>query len=125
MERPRSVAAVKTVTTALINIEDAIPGMVLAEPVRDATGRLLVTRGAALSRRLQRQLRLWGIAVVAVEVRDEPCPDFAQPARDDAAALDLIETFQSEPFMQELARLAQLRQEAQMPSGGDGEGGRS
>jgi hypothetical protein len=58
---------------------DLKPGMVLAEDVHDADGRLLVAAGAEVSERLLRLLTEHGIELVAIRVA---APDEDPAARD-------------------------------------------
>ena len=54
-----------------INVERAHEGMVLAAPVIDRRGRLLIPEGASLSERHVQALMVWGVAKIEVE-GDEP-----------------------------------------------------
>ncbi len=125
MEQTRAVSVASAVGSMLVNIEEVLPGMVLAEPARDEDGRLLVGRGVTVSRRLRRQLRLWGVAVVAVESNGVASP-FEHDQHDTSAASDLIAREHADPFMQELARLTEIRHERRrLDAARDREGGRA
>ena len=54
-----------------INVERAQEGMVLAGPVIDRRGRLLIPEGASLTERHVKALLLWGVPKIEVE-GDEP-----------------------------------------------------
>jgi hypothetical protein len=51
----------------VISLDQAEPSMVLANPVTDKTGRLLIPAGKVLSERHLESLRMWGISTVDVE----------------------------------------------------------
>jgi len=60
----------KTVRSA-----DLLPGMVLAEPLKDLAGRTLLKEGAELSESYIERIRKWGFEDVAVQGGvDEPQP---------------------------------------------------
>lgn len=51
----------------LVAIEEAKPGMVLAEHVTDRRGRLLIPAEACLSQRHVEALRMWGVTHLRIE----------------------------------------------------------
>lgn len=93
----------------LVGVEAIIPGMVLAEEVRDRKGRLLAGNGTLLSVKLQRQMRLWGVEIVSVERASAPeIPTrLAEPVEASSTLSELLQIDERDPFMQELARFAQ------------------
>ena len=50
-----------------VTIEQAQPGMVLAAPVTDRRGRLLIPADACLSTRHVQALQMWGVSHIEVE----------------------------------------------------------
>jgi hypothetical protein len=54
-----------------ITVEEAKPGMVLAEPLADLEGRTLVGQGTRLSPIHISRLRKWGVSVLFVEGPEE------------------------------------------------------
>ncbi len=55
----------------VISLDHAEPSMVLASPVKDKTGRLLIPAGKVLSERHIESLRMWGISTLEVEGADQ------------------------------------------------------
>lgn len=51
----------------VISLDHAEPSMVLAEPVKDRNGRLLIPAGNVLSERHIESMRMWGIMSLSVE----------------------------------------------------------
>jgi hypothetical protein len=51
----------------ILSLEDARPGMVLAEPVATHQGRLLMEAGRRLTERSLRVFKSWGVAAVTVK----------------------------------------------------------
>ena len=51
----------------VITLDQAAPAMVLAAPVKDRAGRLLVREGTELSDRHLESLRMWGISHIEIE----------------------------------------------------------
>jgi hypothetical protein len=49
-----------------INVADARPGMVLAEPIVDRRGRVIVKKGSALTQLYISRLRKWGVRELTV-----------------------------------------------------------
>ena len=95
----------------LISIEGIQPGMVLARPVYDAAERLLAAAGTLLTVRHQRQMRQRGVTMVAVAVKDTAVTrdDGVAVGEPSAAAAELVERAQNDPFMRELVVLARTR----------------
>jgi len=54
-----------------IEIEDLAPGMLLAKPLIDITGRTLLQTGTKLTARYVSLIKSWGFDRVAVEAADE------------------------------------------------------
>jgi hypothetical protein len=90
-----------------LHIEDIQPGMVLATPVTDTNGRVLLQAGLTLRSEHQRQMRRRGIRIVYVSSASMPQQrvQITLPP----APLDLETNTQSDPFMKELLRLAYER----------------
>ena len=66
----------------ILSVEDLEAGMVIAEDVRDRSGRLLIGKGAELSDKTLRVLKTWGIIEVEVEGADSVDGDNAIEALD-------------------------------------------
>lgn len=92
-----------------ISIAEVQPGMVLAEDAHDAQGRLLMPQGTTLTTRHQRQLRQWGVEVVAVLRSSAPDHHAAPPASALPPIGELLHLDERDPFMRELAQLARDR----------------
>ena len=60
-----------------VAVEAIAEGMVLARPVEDRLGRVLLTKGDALQTRYREKLRDWGVAEVWVEGEADPAADLA------------------------------------------------
>jgi len=61
---------------ALVSVDHAEPGMVLAAAVTDRQGRLLIPEGHELSERHVRALKTWGIAHVEIAGGDDASEQF-------------------------------------------------
>lgn len=62
----------------LVAIEEAKPGMVLAEHVTDRRGRLLIPAEARLSQRHVEALRMWGVTHLRIEGGQGESNDLAE-----------------------------------------------
>ncbi len=108
-----------TLTISAAQIE---PGMVLAEPVCDAQGRLLIPPGTTLTQRHQRRLRQWDLERVVIVSASAPHHQRQAPTASRSVG-ELLQLDEREPFMRELARLARMRyaryqQQAALPKEG-------
>ena len=56
----------------IVSVDQAAPGMVLSNPVKDRRGRLLIPAGQALSDKHVNALKMWGIVSLDIEGDDEP-----------------------------------------------------
>ncbi len=93
-----------------ISVAEIQPGMVLAEDAQDARGRLLAPAGTSLTRQQQRQMRQWGVAVVAIRAESAPEGAAARlPAPTPFAMHALMQIDERDPFMRELAQMARDR----------------
>jgi len=111
----------------VINIDDIQPGMVLAAPVTDRRGRVLLGAGCEITEKQLRILRMWGVieadiqgverAEVAAKAVTDLDPALLERAETGArrlfAHMDL-----SHPAVQELFRLCTLRLARRSPTGG-------
>lgn len=115
-----------------VNIDSLKPGMVLAEDLFHADGRLLLSKGVALGPNHLRVLKIWGIAAAEIEgVSDGPSPPALEEI--DPAVLQQAEALTRKqfshaqvehPFLKELFRICTLRRAQGMAlrktSGSDG-----
>lgn len=99
----------------MISVDQAAPGMVLAGPITDRRGRLLIPAGKSLTDKHMNALRMWGIAQLEIE-GDEPedaTPSAVEPALLAQAEEDLKPFFShadlSHPFMQKFFDYCALR----------------
>lgn len=60
-----------------LSTEDTRPGMIVAEDIRDRSGRLLIPAGVSLKEKHLRVLRIWGIP--ELNIRD-PSGEAADPS---------------------------------------------
>lgn len=91
----------------VVSVEEINPGMVLAEEVYDQRGRLLSRQGATLTRRLQRQMRLWGVEIVTIE-----SPHVIPPLPvnvEQSAPVSSFDADERDPFMRALAETTERR----------------
>ena len=72
-----------------IPVEAVADGMVLARPVEDRLGRVLLTKGDALHARYGEKFRDWGIEEVWVEGEADAAADLALLAPSGASGADL------------------------------------
>lgn len=111
---------------ATIRLDDAQPGMVLAEDARDRTGRLLLKSGHELTEKALKVFRMWGVSEVHVEGAEEEA-DSAPPAAHlpslppevvEAASTRMTHVFRHadgrHPMVAELFRLATARLAARL-----------
>lgn len=102
----------------MVPIDNLAVGMVLAQDVRDRTGRLLLGAGAELGEKHLTIFRTWGIAEADIAGVDEgdaapPLPPEVDPTKLAAAEEALRPFFRhadlNHPAMRELLRLGALR----------------
>ncbi len=114
---------------AVLPVEKAEAGMVLAGEVRDRRGRLLVPAGQVLEEKHIHALELWGVTHVEVEGEPgeelEEAEEEVEPWAVDAARADLEPLFahadRSHPAVEELFRICLLRRAREIQrDGGDG-----
>ena len=115
-----------------VNIDTLKPGMVLAEDLFHADGRLLLSKGLKLASNHLRVLKIWGIAAADIEgVSDGSSPPALEEI--DPAVLQQAEALTRKqfshahvdhPFLKELFRICTLRRAQRMAlqktSGADG-----
>jgi len=115
-----------------VNIDTLKPGMVLAEDLFHADGRLLLTKGLSLDPNHLRVLKIWGVAAAEIEgVADSSRPPTLEEI--DPAVLQEAEELTRKqfshanvdhPFLGELLRICNQRRALQMAlqktSGSDG-----
>ena len=98
---------------ALVPIDQLASGMVLSDDVRDATARLLLSKGLCIEARHIRLLKMWGVFEVQVQGPD-PVPQ-APPASADPERLEAVEGAvnrlfinldREHPAVQEILRLS-------------------
>jgi len=63
----------------LVKVDKLTPGAVLAEEVRDANARLLLSKGQALEDKHFRILKMWGVFEVHVQGEDAPTENRPEP----------------------------------------------
>lgn len=109
-----------------MRVSELQPGMMLAQPVRDVTGRLLVGGGTLMTERVINVLKTWGVA--EVDVSGEAATPWAPDSVDDIPAV-LLHTAQditskrlrnndlNLPFIQDVFRLSSLRLAQRLRSG--------
>ena len=61
-----------------VQVEDAVPGEVLAEPLSNSRGQVLLPKGARLSAAVLSRCRGWGVEVVVVEGEDQEAAERQQ-----------------------------------------------
>jgi len=61
-----------------LNIEDIKPGMILAQPVRNHQGVLLLEAGAKVSKKNIRIMKSWGVLEVQIKGRLPPGKSFTE-----------------------------------------------
>ena len=102
---------------ALIPVERAQIGMVLAEAVTDLRGRLLIPAGKELTERYIDSLPMWGVTHVEVEGDDTGAEDESMESAEPWAiskAMELVDAHfilanRSHPIMKELADICVQR----------------
>jgi hypothetical protein len=72
---------------ALIAVEAARPGMILASDVRDGSGRLLLSASNEISERVLRIFQMWGITELEIEGA-EPAPEEEPEVAPDPALVE-------------------------------------
>jgi hypothetical protein len=108
----------------IVKLDNAAPGMVLAEPVANHQNRLLLEAGRRLTARHLRVFKVWGVAVLAVRGGGEEeggrrdAPPAATDERLKARFADLIQ----DPVMAEIMQAAgrQLQAHSRRKKGGHG-----
>lgn len=107
----------------VVGVEDLAPGMVLAENVNDAQGRLLVPQGTELTDRHLRAFQLWGILGVRVrgpEGEEPPAPPISPECLAEAEARVRARFCTSplaHPVLAELLRICTLREAGRLARG--------
>ena len=86
----------------VISLDQAEPSMVLASPVTDKTGRLLIPAGKVLSERHLESLRMWGGSTVDV--------GGSSPQLSDTEPLDPERIMEAEAYMAQYFGDNDLRQ---------------
>lgn len=99
-----------------VGADQATAGMVLANPITDRRGRLLIPAGQALSDKHVNALKMWGIVSLDIEGDEEPevvvnvSPQALEAARDEQQALyrhaDLTHPFMRQLFEHRLQQRA-------------------
>ena len=93
---------------AVLSVDHAEPGMVLAAAVTDRQGRLLIPQGKELSERHVQALKMWGVAQIDVEGEGDAADAFAavEPEVLQEAEATLEARFarvdRSHPFLEQL-----------------------
>ncbi|MEQ8160098.1 MAG: hypothetical protein ABRQ33_02835, partial [Smithellaceae bacterium] len=54
-------------TVGLLNIKNLQAGMILAEDLADATGRLLIAKGTVLTEKHLKICKIWGVVEARIE----------------------------------------------------------
>jgi HD-like signal output (HDOD) protein len=97
----------------LVKVDKLTPGAVLAEEVRDANARLLLSKGQALEDKHFRILKMWGVFEVHVQGEDTPSEDRPEPVDGERLAIvagEIREIFGavdiSHPAVKEVVRLS-------------------
>lgn len=102
----------------MVAVDNLEVGMVLASPVQDRNGRMLLGDGAELTQKHLVVLRTWGITEVDIAGIDQaeavsPLPDEVDPDAVMAAEQSLLSLFKhagtDHPALKELLRLAAIR----------------
>ena len=101
---------------AVVNLEQAHAGMVLANDVKDRRGRLLMPAGRELTEKHMEAFRMWG--VTSVEIEGGPAEEAAPPCVFDDALLERADweagllfanASEAHPFLTALRAVARLR----------------
>ncbi len=97
----------------LVKVDKLTPGAVLAEEVRDANARLLLSKGQALEDKHFRILKMWGVFEVHVQGEDAPTENRPEPIDGERLAVvagEVGEIFGavdiSHPAVKEVVRLS-------------------
>ncbi len=93
----------------VISIEEATPGMALAEAVYDHNGRMLVSEGAIITTHQQRRMRSHGITHVAIYSAHPPKILPITQSPEHMPIEDFLKQRQADPFMEALMRAARDR----------------
>jgi len=107
----------------VIGVDDLEPGMVLAENVNDAQGRLLVPQGTELTERHLRAFQLWGVLGVRVrgaEGEEPPTPPISPEHLAQAEArirARFRTTDVTHPMLAELLSICVLREATRLARG--------
>jgi len=110
----------------IINLVELQPGMVLAEDVTNADGRLLVGRGEKLTSSTIRILKMWGVVEATVDGLSQTNAEKVDDGQQDPAIIQEAERAISERFrfnrlenqpMSELFHLCSLRKAKEISAG--------
>lgn len=102
----------------MVAVDNLEVGMVLASPVQDRNGRMLLGEGAELTQKHLVVMRTWGITEVDIAGIDQaeavsPLPDQVDPDAVAAAEQSLLPLFKhagtDHPALKELLRLVAIR----------------
>jgi hypothetical protein len=102
---------IRSVLMPILNLEDAKPGMVLAEAVYSHQDRLLMGAGRRVTEKSLRLFKSWGVATLAVRgaaaagLRDEAPPVASSPGADKQLAARFAAVL-PDPVMQEILEAA-------------------
>jgi len=102
-----------------LNIEDIEPGMVLGADVKDRTGRVLLSKGTAITEKHLSIFKMWGVVDATIENADKEKieakataalePEDLLQAQQQVEALFRFVENQDNPFIVELKRLGGIR----------------
>jgi hypothetical protein len=62
-----------------INVKQAKPGMILAQPITDGQGRTIIKQGATLTKLYISRLDKWGVTEVCIEESGDAAPRVRAP----------------------------------------------
>ncbi|MCX6138807.1 MAG: hypothetical protein NTV54_15110 [Ignavibacteriales bacterium] len=111
-----------------INVDYLEPGMILAAEVRDRSGRVLLGPGQEITEKNLRVFRIWGVLEADVQGVEKESVDAKTMAQLDPERLRIAEeefgtlfrhTDRTDPVVQELFRIATVRQVKQQMEGTD------
>jgi hypothetical protein len=102
-----------------INIQDIEPGMVLGAEVKDRTGRVLLSKGTAITEKHLSIFKMWGVVDAVIENADKEkieakavadiSPTELVAAQEEIDAMFRFIEQQDHPFIVELKRLGAIR----------------
>lgn len=103
----------------IVGVDQAAPGMVLANPVTDRRGRLLIPGGQEITEKHVNALKMWG--VVSIDIEGDEVAEVSvaiSPEALDAADQELKALYRhadlSHPFVGELFRYAVQKRAAEI-----------